>query len=387
MKSLLLRRSIPVQKGAKTMTVAILFRDELKEYDFGPGHPFRGDRYESFPPFLQSRLSPDRHYRILTAEAATEEDLLRICDLDYIQFNRDYFQAASSGWIGYYENFSRYQSLDNKPIGTPGKLNDAARLIVGQAKMACDLVQGNQYRKVISIGGGMHHAKRRFGEGFCIYNDVAFAALYLIDHYQLNRIMVLDTDAHAGNGSSEYFHDNPKILYIDIHQDPCTIYPGTGFVSDIGIDKGRGFTVNIPLPIHAGNASYMMAFDQVILPLAAEYKPQIIIRNGGSDPHFDDGLTYLGMTVAGFRAMGDKVREMAEVCQGKEIDLIASGYNQTVLPYAWLALLGGIADFPITVEEPVSIPKQFERDLVLAETEKVLGEVKKYHCDYWKCFR
>ncbi len=113
-------------------------------------------------------------------------------------------------------------------MGTPGKVEEAARLIVGQAKMACDLVQSGQYQKVISIGGGMHHAKQRFGEGFCIYNDVAFAALYLIEKYQLDRVMVLDTDAHAGNGTAEYFRANPKILFVDIHQDPRTIYPGTG---------------------------------------------------------------------------------------------------------------------------------------------------------------
>ena len=72
------------------MTVAILYRDELKEYDFGPGHPFRGDRYELFPPFLKKRLSPDDYYQILAAEPATTEDLLRICDKDYIDFNREY---------------------------------------------------------------------------------------------------------------------------------------------------------------------------------------------------------------------------------------------------------------------------------------------------------
>jgi acetoin utilization deacetylase AcuC-like enzyme len=72
---------------------------------------------------------------------------------------------ASQGWISYYENLSRYHSVDNKPIGTPGEVEQAARLIVGQAKLACDLVQSGQYQKVVSVGGGMHHAKRRFGEG------------------------------------------------------------------------------------------------------------------------------------------------------------------------------------------------------------------------------
>ena len=198
----------------------------------------------------------------------------------------------------------------------------------------------------------MHHAKRRFGEGFCIYNDVAFAVQYLIETHQLQRVLVLDTDAHAGNGTAEYFRSNPQVLFIDIHQDPKTIYPGTGFVNDIGADSAKGHSVNIPMPVLAGNASYMAAFEEVILPLTREFQPQIIIRNGGSDPHCADGLTYLGMTVAGFRVVGDKVREMAEVCGGRQIDLIASGYNATILPYAWLSLISGIADFPIEIEEP-----------------------------------
>ena len=369
------------------MSVAVLFRDELKEYDFGSGHPFRGDRYASFIKLLRERLVPDDNYRILAARSATEDDLLKICDEDYIHFSREYYQAVHAGWISYYENYSRYQSPDNKPIGTPGKLEEAARLIIGQAKMACDLIQSHQYKKVISIGGGMHHARQRFGEGFCIYNDVAFTAMYLIEKYQLERVMVMDTDAHAGNGTAAYINSNPKVLFVDVHQDPRTIYPGSGFASDIGIGAGRGFTVNIPLPLHSGDASYLLAFDEIILPLAREFRPQIIIRNGGSDPHFNDGLTDLGMTISGFRRMGSKVKEITEICDEKEIDLIASGYNGNILPYAWLSLISGIAGFPVIVEEPEQIPLQFQQDLVLKETEKVLDEVKKFHQDYWKCLR
>ena len=369
------------------MTVAVLYRDELKEHDFGSGHPFRGDRYKNFLPFIKERLPADNHYRIIAAEPATTEDLLRICDRDYITFTQEYYHAANAGWVAYFEDFSHYQSPDNKPIGTPGKLEEAARLIVGQAKAACDLVESGQYQKAVSIGGGMHHAKQRYGEGFCLYNDVAFAALYLIDKYHLERVLVLDTDAHAGNGTAEYVRTNPKIMFIDMHQDPRTIYPGTGFAADIGADGGAGFTVNIPMPLHAGDASYRMAFDEIILPLAEEFQPQIIIRNGGSDPYFDDGLTNLGLTIAGFRMMGDKVREMTAVCGGKQIDLIASGYNPHVLPYAWLSLLSGIADFPITVEEPGPIPQRFREDRARDETARVLDEVKNEHQAYWKCFQ
>lgn len=369
------------------MTVAFLYSEELKEYDFGPGHPFRGDRYELFPRFLKQRLSPEGHYTMLHAKPATEMDLLKICDEDYICFNRDFYHAAHAGWIGYYENFSRYQSLDNKPADNPGQIEQAARLVVGQAKMACDLVQKGQYQKVISIGGGMHHAKRRFGEGFCIYNDVAFATAYLLEQYKLERVLVLDTDAHAGNGTSEYFRTDPRILFIDLHQDPRTIYPGTGFAGDIGADDGKGYTVNVPMPVYSGNESYQKVFDDIVLPITREFQPQIIIRNGGSDPHFNDGLTYLGMTIEGFRMMGSKVREMTEVCGGKQIDLIASGYNKAILPYAWLSLLCGVSDFPITVEEPDIIPTHFQQDLVIQNTIQVIDEVKHYHRPYWKCFR
>jgi acetoin utilization protein AcuC len=369
------------------MPVAILYRDELKEYDFGPGHPFRSDRYDAFPRFLQSRLPPDDSYKILAAEWAKESDLATICDQDYIDFNREYYQAAYGGWISYYENFSRYQSLDNKPIGAPGKLEEAARLIVGQAKTACDLVQSGAYKKVISIGGGMHHAKRRMGEGFCIYNDVAFAAQYLVDKYHLDRVLVLDTDAHAGNGTAEYLRSSDKTLFIDIHQDPRTIYPGTGFASDVGADAGKGHSVNIPMPIYSGNDSFKLVFDEIILPLTKEYQPQVIVRNGGSDPHFHDGLTYLGMTISGFRMMGERVREMAEVCGGKQIDLLASGYNRKILPYAWLSLMAGIADFPIEVEEPEAVPPQYEIDGALSETQEVIETVKQYQRGFWKCLR
>jgi acetoin utilization protein AcuC len=366
------------------MTVAFLYRDDIKEYDFGSGHPFHGDRYGSFMELLKRKLPSGRLYTVLTAEPAEESDLLKICDEDYVQFCRDYYHAAHAGWIGYFENYSRYQSADNKPIGVPGNVEFAARVIIGQAKMACDLVMAGKFKKVVSVGGGMHHAKRRFGEGFCIYNDVAFTAQYLLDTGKYQRVMVLDTDAHAGNGTAEYLRSNPNVLYVDIHQDPRTIYPGTGFINDIGADEGKWHTVNIPLPPMAGNDSYELAFDEVILPLAREFKPQVVIRNGGSDPHCADGLTNLGMTMPGFRIIGDKVREMAEICEGRQIDLIASGYNSDILPYAWLSLISGIADFSITVEEPQLIPQQFQADQVLESTRDVLEEVKKQHQSYWK---
>ena len=368
------------------MAFAILHRQELREYNFGPGHPFRGDRYEKFPHFLRENLAEDDNYRILKAEPATDEDLLLICQKEYINFTKDYYKAANVG-LSYPGQFYRYHSGDNSPRGKPGKLEEAARLIIGQAKMACDLVQGGKFKKAVSIGGGMHHAKPAYGEGFCIYNDVAFCGLYLMKEYRLERILILDTDAHAGNGTSEYFYQEPRVLFIDLHQDPTSLYPGTGFTHQIGSGSGKGFTINIPMPVYAGYDSYQLAFKSIVEPVTQEFNPQIIIRNGGSDPHFADGLTSLGLPVRGFRMIGEKVREMAKVCDGKAIDLIASGYNEEVLPYGWLALISGLGGIELKIEEPEPLPQRLSTDFSLAETEKVIEEVKRQLKDFWQCLR
>ena len=368
------------------MAFAILYRQELREYDFGPGHPLRGDRYEIFAQFLQENLPEDDNYRILKAEPATDEDLLLICQKEYIDFTKDYYRTARVG-LSYPGRFFQFHSGDNIPIGKPGKLEEAARLIIGQARMACDLVQGGEFKKVVSIGGGMHHAKPACGEGFCLYNDVAFCGLYLMQEYKFERILILDTDAHAGNGTSEYFYGEPRVLLIDLHQDPGSLYPGTGFAHQVGSGSGRGFTINVPMPVYAGYDSYRLAFDSIIEPVTHEFNPQIIIRNGGSDPHFADGLTNLGLPVRGFRMIGERVREMARVCDGKVIDLIASGYNKRVLLPGWLALVSGLAGIELGIEEPEPVPPRFSTDPAFAETEKVVEEVKRQLKDYWRCLR
>ena len=367
------------------MKIAILYQEKLKEYDFGEGHPFRGDRAEIFPKFLKEKLPENKNYKILKAEPATEEDLLLICQKDYIDFTREYFKARNLG-RDYNGRFFQYHSMDNFPPEKPGKLETAGRLIIGQAKLVCDLVQKGEFKKVICLGGGLHHAKPSYGEGFCLYNDVAFAAKYLIEKYKLKRILILDTDAHCGNGTMEYFYSEPRVLFIDLHQNPLTLYPGTGFANQIGEGEGRGYTINVPLPMFAGNDSYKLVFEEIVEAVVKEFKPEIIIRNGGSDPHFADELTQLGLTIDGFRMIGERVRKMAEICDGKVIDMIGSGYNKKVLPYGWLALISGLTGINIKLEEPVPIPPQFKKDLVFKETKEVIKEVKRNLKDCWKYF-
>jgi len=365
----------------KLVEFAILFSEEINQYDFGEGHPFHGRRGEDFLNFFQEKIKID--FPVLKAEKASDEDLLLICEKEYIDFTKKYFEAKSKG-KEYDGRFFIYHSADNLPIGKPGKIEEAARYIVGQAKIAADLIMENKFKKVISIGGGLHHAKKNFGEGFCLYNDVAFCAKYLLEKYNLKRILILDTDAHGGNGTLEYFYENPRVLFIDIHQDPKTLYPGTGFIDQKGSGEGEGFKINIPLPPFAGDLSYKLVFEEIIEPMVKEFKPQIIIRNGGSDPHFSDPLTNLNLTLEGFKLIGEKVKKLSKICKEKEIDLIASGYNLKTLKYCWSAMISKLLGIEIELVDPMGSPKLQEP---IEEVKELIKKVKKEFKKYWRCFK
>jgi acetoin utilization protein AcuC len=368
------------------MPVALLYHENLRDYDFGPGHSFRGDRFGAFFHFLKEHLPENGNYRVLAADPATEEDLALICHPEYVAFVTAYYRTAHAGLeLPAGPDVRRFLSVDNVPRGRPGRLEEAARLVVGQARLGVDLVLGGAFGQAVSVGGGLHHARRSYGEGFCIYNDVAFAALYAVTKHGLERVLVLDTDAHAGNGTAEYFYGDPRVLFVDLHQDPRTLYPGTGFVYEIGTGPGRGYTVNCPLPPGAGWDSYRYVFEEVVWPLAEEFRPQLIIRNGGCDPYWNDRLTWLGLTAEDFRELGALVRDLAGLCGGRELDLICSGYNERALPACWLALMAGVAGLPVRVDEPEPVPRWVRRDAGYHETRDMVRELKKHLKDYWSC--
>ena len=364
---------------------AIIFSDGLREYDFGEGHPFRGNRYDIFEKFLSEYFPAEGNYDLLKAEPANNNELLKICSQEYIDFTSGYFNSTETRH-GMADKFSLFHSADNIPRNKHGRIEEAARLIIGQAKKACDLVSNEMYSKVISIGGGLHHAKPNYGEGFCLYNDVAFCARYLYQEHRFSRILIIDTDAHAGNGTCDYFYDNPNVLFIDLHQDPYTLYPGTGFSHEIGRGSGTGYTINLPMPPYSDIESYEYVFEKVIEPVVNEFESQIIIRNGGSDPHYGDILTNLGLRIDGLHAIGKRIADLSNICDGKIIDFVASGYNVEVLPYGWLALIEGLLGNELSVEEPSTYILFPHRGNSLEETRKMVDDVIGHLKPYWNCF-
>jgi len=350
------------------MSFGIVYDESLKAYDFGPGHPFRGDRYVNFMRVFNELFQGFEEFTFVKPVKASLEDLLLVHSKEYVD--------------RIVEGCKRSRVYDPDTPLHPN-LEEAARLITGSSLTAGELVMEGGFKKAVGIGGGMHHAKRDREGGFCIYNDVAILARKLLKRKDVKRVLILDTDVHAGDGTAEIFYEDPQVLLVDVHQDPLTLYPGTGFIHQIGVGEGEGYTVNVPLPPGSSDEAYRIVLNEIFKPLALEFKPDIIIRNGGSDPHFADVLASMKLTLKGFKIIGETVREVAaQVTGGKAVDLQGSGYNPKVLPYAWISLIIGLSGVELDLKETVP---PFEAEAPLRKVIEVVEKVKKTLKPYWRC--
>jgi len=355
------------------LKVGVCYHEKYRQYDLGPGHPFRGDRFvNSMRLFEEHGLFRQPQVVTLTPEPATKEDLLRVHDESYVNL---IFRLGEQ----------------NRPydIETPvsPQILEATMLIVGGAIEAGRAVCEGRVNRSVAIGCGYHHAGRNYGGGFCLFNDIAVLIEYLRKKLGLKRALVIDYDVHFGNGTSDIYYEDPNVLFISLHQDPRTIYPGTGFTEQIGRGAGEGFNVNVPLPPQTGDQTYLYALKEIFVPLAEEFKPELIIGNGGSDSHFADMLGNLGLTVNGFFNTSRTIVEVAEkVSHGRVVLMPGSGYNPEVLPQCWYALAAGVVGLEtIDVSDPYTPP--VEPHLVRPRVDETLRDLKRRLSKYWKCFK
>jgi len=351
----------------------ITFHEKFKQYDMGEGHPFRGDRFVNAKKFFEEHgLLTLRGLALVEPQPTSKENLLKVHEKDYVDL---IFRLAQE---------SRPYDVET-PVSS--KILEAALLIVGGAITCGESIFGGKVKRGISLGGGYHHAGKNYGGGFCLFNDIAVLIEYLRSRHGVKRFLVLDHDVHFGNGTSDIYYRDPTVLYISIHQDPRTIYPGTGFAWQIGEGEGEGYNVNVPLPPGTSDSTYIHALDQVFIPLADEFKPEIIIANGGSDPHFADLLGNLRLTVEGFFRLSTIVRKTADrICDGKLVLMPTSGYNPEVLPACWYALVAGVVGLEkLGVEDPYTPPEELPN--CRKEVEVTIGELKRLLKKKWKCFQ
>lgn len=173
-----------------------------------------------------------------------------------------------------------------------------------------------------------HHAGPDYGGGFCYLNNVAAAAADQVA--QGRRVAILDYDAHHGNGTSEIFEDEAAVLYISTHQ--YGIYPGTGAAGEVGKGEGRGFNVNIPFTAGCGDASFALAYEQIVEPVVREYKPDLILVSLGMDAHYRDPLTGLSLSSPGYVDLVMKSMELArELCGSRFVVALEGGYHLQAL--------------------------------------------------------
>ncbi|MBS4024616.1 MAG: histone deacetylase [Clostridia bacterium] len=171
-----------------------------------------------------------------------------------------------------------------------------------------------------------HHAEAERGMGFCLLNNVAIGAKYAQQQLGLKRILIVDWDAHHGNGTEKIFYNDPSVLYFSTHQSP--LYPGTGFVKSSGEGEGVGYNVNVPVPRGTGDQAMYYIFTKLLVPIIEQYQPELIIISAGFDGYYQDQLAGLELTCNGFKQMTDLLLQASEkVCQGRIVACLEGGYS------------------------------------------------------------
>jgi acetoin utilization deacetylase AcuC-like enzyme len=171
-----------------------------------------------------------------------------------------------------------------------------------------------------------HHATADRSMGFCLLNNVAIAARYIQKRHKLPKVLVVDWDVHHGNGTQEMFYADPSVFYFSVHRYP--FYPGTGSAEQHGAGKGKGATLNVPLPAGSGDREFLRAFSEKLVPAAGQYHPDFVLVSAGFDAHRDDPLGGMRVTTEGFAEMTRIVKRIAEEhCQGRLVSVLEGGYD------------------------------------------------------------
>ncbi|MCL2168396.1 MAG: class II histone deacetylase [Defluviitaleaceae bacterium] len=231
---------------------------------------------------------------------------------------------------------------------------EIAKLAVGGAIAAVETVVGSPDIKTVYAltRPPGHHAEADRGAGFCIFNNAVIAAKYAQKVLGIGRILILDWDAHHGNGIEDAFYEDDTVLFISLHQegyDPIT----RGFARDKGKGAGEGFNINIPLHAGSGDAVYKYAFEKIVTPAANAFKPELIIISAGQDGSFFDPLSRMMLTTEGYRAMTRAVMEIAKShAQGRVVALHEGGYCAAYVPFCTHAIIEELSGITTDVGDP-----------------------------------
>jgi acetoin utilization deacetylase AcuC-like enzyme len=344
--------SRPKRAGTVPARMPPFFRHPASlEHDTGFGHPERADRIRAIEAELEARdwLGWDP----LEAPEATEEQLVRIHPREYVEQVRAFSE--------------RSQSFDIDTPTSPGSYEAALRGAGGACALVEALLSGGQHTGFSCLRPPGHHAETQTAMGFCLFANVAIAARHALGRLGAERILVLDWDVHHGNGTNALFHESRELLLVSIHQFP--FWPGTGPLSDVGEGEGEGYSINLPVPAGTGEAAFLSLVEHVVVPVARQYTPDLILISAGYDAHRDDPLGGLALETSSFGGMSSRMRALADELGVPVGAVLEGGYDLRALASSVAETMAALGDG--------AVPYEVARHPLADEAAGVLGR-------YWE---
>ncbi len=294
------------------MKTGLVTSDTYQNHDTGIGHPEKIDRVSVI---IENFKKINNKNIVWKKPSKVNKKILEVThNSDYIKFVQNSFPEKGLSF------------LDGDTIISPGS-KDATMDAVGSIIAAIDGIQNNEFKNAFcAVRPPGHHAEKNKAMGFCIYNNVAVGAHYLLNNYKFNKVAIIDFDVHHGNGTQDIFYNNEKVLYISTHQYPY--YPGSGSEKE----KGKFNNIyNIPLPAGTNSEEYLNAYEFVLKKLK-QFKPEFILFSAGFDAHKDDPLAQLQLSSKDFYELTKRTLKLSKTfCNGKVVSILEGGYDLMAL--------------------------------------------------------
>ena len=313
----------------------------------------------------------------ILARPATEDELTVYHTKEYIAGIRAYAAGGPSQGL--------WGDVDEETVLSPGSF-EAALYAAGGAMNAVDAVMDGRVRNVYALlRPPCHHAMSNHAMGFCVFNNTAIAAHHARNKYGLERIMIVDWDVHHGNGTQDAFYQDPGVLFVSLHQQNW--FPKlAGELEQVGAGTGAGYTVNIPLPPGTGDRGYRAAFEQIVVPIGQQFRPQLLIITAGQDANWLDPLAHMMVTRDGFRSMSQLMLDLAEeVCGGRLVLLQAGGYSTAYVPYCTIGAIEPLVGVDLGIVDLYNASSEQDRcqSILSQETLDAITSARTWHKQWW----